>query len=92
MLKTYYVIRSGWNARNQSSLRSVQNPKNSFESKMYKLVAIVEASSEDEACLKAEKEGVSVYNNQRLFSVTNPRGIRGLTDAIRDFSEPQGDV
>lgn len=30
--KTYYVIRSGWNAANQSSMGTVKNPKNKFES------------------------------------------------------------
>ncbi len=46
-MKTYYVIRRGWNGANQSSLYGKRNPRDTFESGLDRLVAIVEA--EDEA-------------------------------------------
>jgi hypothetical protein len=82
-MKTFFVIRQGWNAANQSSLCR-RNPRNNFESHYYKLVAIVEAvdSASAEA---AVLEDVSVYNGQQLFATSNPRAYKGLTDAIRKF-------
>ena len=84
MKKTFFVIRQGWNAANQSSFRSVANPSNSFESQYLRLVGIVEANSAEEAI---EKVNPTRYNNQYVFAETNPRGIRGLTEAIRGWDE-----
>ena len=84
-MRTFYLIRKGWNSANQSSLRSRANPRNSFESGLCKLVAIVQAESAEAA--RAQFTG-SVYNNQFLFAETNPRAIAGLTAAIREFQEP----
>ncbi len=78
--KTFYVIRSGWNAANQSSTGRKRNPANSFESGRFELVAIVEADSDSEAVTKTDN--VTVYNNQTLFATANPRSEKGLTAAI----------
>jgi len=83
----FFVIRSGWNAANQSSVGAARNPKNQFESNQYKLVAIVEADSEKEAC---EKYDGTVYNNQFVFAESNSRAVKGLTEAIRNFDEDEG--
>lgn len=80
--KTYYVVRQGWNAANQSSIGTVRNPKNNFESNLYQLVDIVEAESEADAISQC---GATVYNNQFLFATANPRSVKGLTDAVREF-------
>lgn len=85
MKKLFYVIREGWNSANQSSLRSVANPANQFESRQLMLVGIAEAGSAEEAI---QAVSPTCYNNQRVFAETNPRGIRGLTEAIRNF-EPE---
>ncbi len=81
-MKTFYVIRQGWNAANQSSLGSKRNPRNQFESNQYALVDIVEAESEEEACSKFTG---TVYNNQSLFATSNPRSIKGLLAESREF-------
>lgn len=79
---TVYLIRRGWNAANQSSRGAKANPKNSFESREYALIDIVESDSVEDA----EKScTASCYNNQSIFGVTNPREIAGLTEAIRNF-------
>ena len=83
-MKTFYVIRSGWNAANQSSLCR-KNPKNRFESNEWNLVAIVQADSAESAC--GQFDGI-VYNNQFLFAVSSPRKVKGLTEAIRNFNAP----
>lgn len=81
-MEIFYVIRSGWNAANQSSLGCVRNPANQFESSYYRLVAIVTSDCEESAILKANAHA---YNNQNLFAVSNPREIKGLTAEIREF-------
>ena len=82
-MKIFYVIRSGWNAANQSSMNARGNPKNQFESRQYMLCAIVEADQTHEAI---EKAMVNSFNGQFVFCETNPKAIKGLTQAIRDFS------
>lgn len=82
MEKTFYVIRQGWNSANQSSMRSVANPANQFESRQLMLVGIAEAASAEEAI---QSVTATCYSNQQIFAVTNPRAIRGLTEAIRNF-------
>lgn len=84
--KTFYVIRRGWNAANQSSRYSQPNPRDTFESCLDELVATVEASSADEAC-KIAAERVVVYPNQFLRATANPRSEKGLTRAIRERCE-----
>ena len=83
-MKTFFVIRSGWNAANQSSMGTARNPTNQFESNQYKLVGIVEAESEEQA---VEAVGCTCYNNQSVWAVTNSRSIKGLTAEIRSFQE-----
>lgn len=83
-MKTFYIIRSGWNAANQSSMGAKKIPKNRFESNQYNLVAIVEASSEEQAC---EQFTGTVYNNQILFATSNSRSIKGLTRAIKSHKQ-----
>ena len=77
--RTWYVIRVGWNAANQSSIGPA-NPSDNFESHRYALVLIAQAETADQAC---EKFGGTVYNNQHLFAVSNPRRVRGLTRTIQ---------
>lgn len=80
-MKTFYVIRSGWNAANQSSAGTRRNPRNQFESNQYMLVGIVECDSAEYAI---EQVGCTCYNSQRVFAVTNPRSIAGLTAEIKE--------
>ena len=82
----YYVIRWGWNAANQSSYFCNKSKKGNFGTNYYSLVDIVEASSEYEARSKVSPS-VTVYNNQGLIFVTNPRSIRGLTTEIKHFQK-----
>lgn len=81
-MKTFYVVRRGWNAANQSSMGRTRSPKDNFESGYDRLVAIVEAESKDEAIQKC---GIEVYNGQFLWATSNPKEEKGLTQAIRDF-------
>lgn len=81
---TYYIVRTGWNAANQSSRGSKANPKNRFESRQCVLVAIVEADTPGEA---VKQYTGTVYNNQHLTAYSNPRQLKGLTEAIRDYVE-----
>jgi hypothetical protein len=81
-MKTYYVIRTGWNAANQSMRSASPNPKNSFESNRYALVLITQADTPEAAC--AEFTG-AVYNGQSLVAVTNKRSVRGLSKAILNY-------
>jgi hypothetical protein len=81
-MKTFFVIRNGWNSVNQPSAFAKRNPKNQFESKQFELVAIVEATSDEEAC--SQFTG-SVYSNQSLFATSNARSAKGLTKAIESF-------
>lgn len=81
-MKTYYVIRTGWNAANQSMRSASPNPKNNFESNRYALVLITQADTPEAAC--AEFTG-TVYNGQSLMAVTNKRSVRGLSKAILNY-------
>ena len=81
-MKTYYVIRTGWNAANQSMRSASPNPKNSFESNRYALVLITQADTPESAC--AEFTGTG-YNGQSLVAVTNKRSVRGLSKAILNY-------
>jgi hypothetical protein len=83
-MKTFYVIRSGWNAANQSSVGSVRNPKNRFESNQYMLVGIVVAESAESAI---EQVGCTCYNGQSVFAETNPRSVAGLTAELRQVAD-----
>lgn len=83
-MKVFYVIRSGWNAANQSSLDAKRNAKNRFESNEFKLVAIVEADDPVEACGRFEG---SVYNGQSLFATDNEKSVKGLVKAIRQYNQ-----
>ena len=82
MAKTFYVIRCGWNAANQSSINRRRNPKNSFESNLYKLLGVVQADSEYDAIIGFKD---SAYSSQFVFAVTNIRSIKGLTAAARNI-------
>jgi len=81
-MKTFYVIRSGWNAANQSSLGTCRNPKNQFESNQYQVVGIVEADSADSAIAAVN---ASCHNGQSVFALTRLNSLKGLTQAARDF-------
>lgn len=82
MSKIYYVIRRGWNAANQSAFASKRNPKDTFESRLDMLVDVLEADSQEAAVAKCE---VSVYNNQFLYAISNPRELKGLTREVRKY-------
>ena len=82
-MKTFYVIRSGWNAANQSSLGTCRNPKNQFESNQYQVVGIFDADSAESAIAAAD---ATCYSGQSVFAVTRLNSVRGLTQAVRDFS------
>ncbi len=85
-MKTYYVIRAGWNAANQSWQEGKANPTNQFESRELKVIGIVEAKNPREA----EKDFLDcAYPDQTIFAVSNPRSIRGLSRAIIEFENPE---
>jgi len=79
---TWYVIRRGWNAANQSSVGGRANPCDEFESRHLALVAIVEAEDEEAAVRQAN---VTAYNGQSVFATRNPRSAAGLTREVRHF-------
>jgi len=81
-MKTYYVIRSGWNAANQSAARTKKNPANNFESGVYTLVGVVEADSPAAAI---EQVNATCYNNQQVFATDRLRSIQGLTAALASY-------
>lgn len=81
-MKTFYIVRTGWNAANQSAMRRTANPKNDFESGRCDLVEIIDGESESEVI---DRCTATVYNNQYLTAYTNPRSVAGLTQAIRNF-------
>lgn len=81
-MSTFYIVRTGWNAANQSSRGAKAKPRNRFESRQCVLVAIGEAETPEEA--KKQFTG-TVYSNQHLTAYSNPRAVAGLTEAIRDF-------
>lgn len=80
--KTFYVVRSGWNAANQSAIGTDRNPTNAFESRHHMVVGVVSAVTEREAC---ETVGASCYNGQVIFATTNLRSVKGLTQAVREY-------
>jgi hypothetical protein len=84
-MKTFYVVRVGWNAANQSALGRPANPKNDFESGRYCFIGSVEAGTVEEAIRMFSGH---CYANQTLFAVTTPRSVRGLTAAIREAFTP----
>jgi hypothetical protein len=79
-MKTFYVIRQGWNSANQSSMGVSRNPQNNFQSHFWQLVDVVFAADEADAIVKAQ---ATVYNNQLLFAVKHPRKCKGLLEEIR---------
>jgi hypothetical protein len=79
-MATYYIIRRGWNAANQPATGSRSGPRNTFESGLDMLVAIVSAASPEEAVATCS---ASVYANQSLRAVSNPRSIKGLTRELQ---------
>ena len=81
-VKTWYVIRTGWNAANQSSMGTERNPINDFESGHHKLVGIVDAV---DATSAIEIVGASCYNNQNVIAVDGVWKVKGLTQAVRDY-------
>lgn len=46
------------------------------------LVDVLEADSQEAAVAKCE---VSVYNNQFLYAISNPRELKGLTREVRKY-------
>jgi hypothetical protein len=84
-MKTFYVVRSGWNSANQSAAGSSRNPKNQFDSNQLCLVGIIDAP-DAEAAIAAV--GASCYNGQSLFAVTRRAALKGLTQAVRQFFTP----
>jgi len=81
-METFYIIRSGWNSANQSSVGTCRNPKNQFESNQYRVVGIFDADSAESAIAAAD---ASCYNGQSVFAVTRLNSLKGLTQAARDF-------
>lgn len=81
-LKTWYVIRCGWNAGNQSSMAACRKPINDFESNRSMLVGIVDAVDSQSAI---DIVGASCYNGQHLSAVDSVWKVKGLTQAVRDF-------
>ena len=81
-VKTWYVIRTGWNAANQSSMGTERNPINDFESGHHKLVGIVDAVDAKSAIEIVE---ASCYNNQNVIAVDGVWKVKGLTQAVRDY-------
>ncbi len=79
-MTTYYLVRRGWNAANQPATGSRSGPRDTFESRLDMLVEIVQAASPEEAVAKCS---ASVYANQSLRAVSDPRAIKGLTREIR---------
>ena len=84
-MKTFYVLRFGWNSANQSAAGSSRNPKNRFQSNQLCLVGIIDAH-DAEAAIAAV--GASCYNGQSLFAVTRRTAVKGLTQAVRQFLTP----
>jgi len=83
-MQTYYVVRQGWNAANQSSCGRPANPKNNFESGLWKLVGIVQDECADYAI---QQVNATCYSGQFFICATHPRQMKGLTEAIRQFEE-----
>jgi len=81
-MATYYVIRDGFNAANQSAMRAEQNPKNNYERGYSKVVEIVDAESAEQA---VQECSATCYNGQKLWATDKPGKHRGLTWAIRAY-------
>jgi hypothetical protein len=81
-MNTYYVIRNGFNAANQSAMWAERNPKNNFESGYSEIVEIVDAESAEQAI---EDCPATCYNGQKLWATATPGKHRGLTWAIRAY-------
>lgn len=81
-VKTWYVIRTGWNAANQSSMGACRKPINDFESHHHKLVGVIDATDAADAI---ENVGASCYNGQKVIAVDGLRKVKGLTQAVRDY-------
>ena len=79
-MTTYYLIRRGWNSANQSATWIPRATKDTFESRLDMLVEIVQADSPEDAVNMCS---ASVYANQSLFAVSNPRSIKGLTRELQ---------
>ena len=79
---TWYVIRCGWNAANQSAMAACRKPINDFESNRSMLVGIVDAVNAKSAI---EIVGASCYNGQHMSAVDSLWKVKGLTQAVRDF-------
>ena len=79
-MTTYYLVRRGWNAANQPATGSRSGPRDTFESRLDMLVEIVQAASPEEAVAKCS---ASVYANQSIRAVSNPRSIKGLTRELQ---------
>ena len=84
-MKTFYVVRSGWNSANQSASGSSRNSKNRFDTNEFRVVGIIDAH-DAEAAIAAV--GASCYNGQSLFAVTRRTAVKGLTQAVRQFLTP----
>ena len=84
-MTTFYVIRSGWNAANQSASHTCRNPQNKFESNQWRVVGVIEANDADAAM---EAIDVVCYSGQNLFAVKNRRALKGLTAAVKQFFAP----
>ena len=87
-MKTYYVIRQGWNAANQSST-AAYGQDDDFQTRRLMLVAIVEAETENDA---VKSFTGSVYNGQLLFATSNSREYKGLTREIRKFQQREAET
>lgn len=79
-MTTYYLIRRGWNAANQSAAGGRSGSRDTFGSRLDALVEIVQADSPEDAVNMCS---ASVYANQSIRAVSNPRAIKGLTREIR---------
>jgi hypothetical protein len=80
-MKTYYVVRNGFNAANQSATGRTANPKNLFESGYSQLVGMVQAESAQAAI---DAVGATCYNGQGMWATSAPQRHKGLTRAIMD--------
>ena len=84
-MTTFYVVRSGWNSANQSASGSSRNPQNQFESNQFCVVGVIDAHDAKAAIAAV---GASCYNGQSVFAVTRQTAVKGLTQAVRQFSTP----
>lgn len=78
----YYVIRSGWNPKNQPWQPSNNGARNAFETGFYKLCGIVEAESRLAAVLAVNPE---ILPGQYAFATDSPDRMRGLRQQAKRF-------